>query len=119
MLASPGLSTNILYWQLKEEYPQLRLILEQKVSPLKLVVGRIRKVGVVNVLGQLAFLGLVLPFLKHNSRQRKDGLIKEFRLCVRSVEERVIGVPLVNAEITRQQLRALLKCPPKTGPGVK
>lgn len=80
LLGTPGVSTNILYQELVDMGFEVQVILEDKISNKKIIKNRIKKVGLRNVLGQLFFMVIVVPFLKRNSKDRIAELLKGYDL---------------------------------------
>jgi folate-dependent phosphoribosylglycinamide formyltransferase PurN len=69
---------------------------------------RVEKLGVVSVLGQLAFRSVVVPQLARASRQRIRGICDAHGLVRAPIAEPFIErVPSVNSEDARRALRAL------------
>ncbi|MBO9701653.1 MAG: hypothetical protein J7604_15715 [Sporocytophaga sp.] len=67
--------TNMIYHALKESYSNIEVIIEEPVSKGKLIKGRIRKLGLFKVLGQLVFQVGVYPFLKRKSDARIKAIL--------------------------------------------
>ena len=55
ILAGKGISTNILYNSLKDEYDIEAIIIERPVSRRQLLGKRIKKLGIGKVIGQILF----------------------------------------------------------------
>jgi folate-dependent phosphoribosylglycinamide formyltransferase PurN len=69
--------TNMIYHALKKLYPDIEVIIEDPVSKGKLIRGRIKKIGLFKVFGQLIFQVGIYPFLKRRSEARiKEILYK-------------------------------------------
>jgi phosphoribosylglycinamide formyltransferase-1 len=77
MLARDGESTRILYHSLRSEFDIVGVVLEEGISPWRLLAGRRRRYGMVKVAGQLLFLGLVVPALRRRSRARRLEIARE------------------------------------------
>ncbi len=67
--------TNMIYHALKKSYPNIEVILEKPVSKGKLIRGRIKKIGLFKVLGQLIFQVGIYPFLKSKSESRIKAIL--------------------------------------------
>lgn len=69
--------TNMIYHALKKLYPDIEVIIEEPVSKGKLIRGRIKKIGVFKVLGQLIFQVGIYPFLKRRSEARIKEILQK------------------------------------------
>jgi folate-dependent phosphoribosylglycinamide formyltransferase PurN len=78
-------------------FPDLAIIVERPVTRLALLRGRIRRLGLVHVAGQVAFI-LVARILQYASRRRIAEILRQHRMEPRWPEgcER-IDVPSVNS----------------------
>lgn len=75
LLGGKGLSTNIVFNSLNDEFGIYIAIIEDPVSRNKLIKGRIKRLGFVKVLGQLAFQLGIAPLLNFLSKKRKQEII--------------------------------------------
>jgi len=83
--------------RLAATFPDLKIIVEPPVSRIALVRGRIRRFGVLHVVGQLAFI-LAAQALRRASQKRIAAIAAEHRLDPRWPEGRErIEVPSVNS----------------------
>lgn len=80
LLASDCESTRWVYHALEEALHIKAVILEQPISKKALAKNRIKKIGLMRVIGQVLFSMLVVPFLKMRSKNRKASLISKYRL---------------------------------------
>jgi hypothetical protein len=94
-------------------FPSLKIIVERPIAPAKLIRARIRRLGLLHVAGQLAFIGFS-RLLAYASRPRIAAIMRENNLDPRWPEncER-IDVPSVNspeclAHLARLEPRVLL-----------
>ncbi|GAL83794.1 formyl transferase domain-containing protein [Sporocytophaga myxococcoides] len=76
MLAVDCDFTKMIYHALKKAYPNIEVIFEEPVSKGKLIRGRIKKLGVFKVLGQLIFQIGIYPFLKMRSEARIKTILQ-------------------------------------------
>jgi folate-dependent phosphoribosylglycinamide formyltransferase PurN len=70
LLAVAGPSTTAVYHALVQRFGTVHLILEDRVPRRQLLWRRVRRLGPITVLGQLLFMGLVLPVLRRRSAAR-------------------------------------------------
>ena len=106
MLATPGATTNIVYRALSQAFPDMVLIMEQPVSRVKMARRRMRRLGVTTVVGQLLFIGLVLPLVRRRGRARIRRIVEAYGLDDAVVEPSV-RVDSVNSDQARDLLRRL------------
>ncbi len=107
VLAAPGQSTDILVGRLlREGFDDLLVLVEPPQSKRALLRGRARRLGWGPVLGQVLFLGLVLPVLRRRAAPRLAAIMEEADLTADPLPgARVVPVPSVNAAETRDHLR--------------
>jgi folate-dependent phosphoribosylglycinamide formyltransferase PurN len=79
-LASDCESSRWVYNALEEIVSVEAVILEQPVSKKQLAIKRVKRIGILPVVGQVLFSALVVPFLKIRSGERKQALIDQYRL---------------------------------------
>jgi hypothetical protein len=70
LIAGQGPYTPIVYNALRSDYPDLRLLLDGRISRLQTARRRVRKQGWLAVAGQMAFMGAVYPVLRWAGRKR-------------------------------------------------
>jgi len=80
ILAGKGISTNILYNSLKDEYDIEAIIIERGVSRSKFLKKRIKKLGISNTLGQILFQFCIVPLLNFVSSKRKKEILEKYNL---------------------------------------
>jgi folate-dependent phosphoribosylglycinamide formyltransferase PurN len=109
LLTSEGESGRIAARYLAARFPALTVIVETPVSRSLLLRSRIRRLGLVHVAGQLAFM-LFQRIQQHRSRSRIAEIVESAALEARWPDDRqIIRVPSVNSpECIRllQQLQA-------------
>lgn len=75
ILATEGVTTNLLCEELARHGTIEIIILEQPESSLKKIKRRFKKLNFFNVIGQLFFLTLLMPFLRGGAKKRIAELI--------------------------------------------
>lgn len=80
LLCGKGESSNMLYHHLCKNGIFPTVIVEQKIKRSIWLSKRIKKLGWTQVLGQLLFLVVVLPFINQWSRKRKKQIIHLYGL---------------------------------------
>jgi folate-dependent phosphoribosylglycinamide formyltransferase PurN len=99
LLAGPGDATNIVYHHLERHVGPVVLVQEAPVSRVILARRRARRLGWVEVAGQLAFVGAALPALRRQAGDRIAAICAEAELD-RSPVLGAHHVPSVNDPVT-------------------
>ena len=108
LLAGKGISTNMLYHVLIKDFIIAAIILEEPVSKKQLLVRRIKKLGIIKVLGQILFQIGIIPFLKLATSRRKKEILQQFILDGSDLPaEKIISVSSVNDNACIQNLQSL------------
>jgi hypothetical protein len=89
ILATEGLTTNLLYNELLLHFDHVHVIIENKVSKRKILNNRARKLGWFNVFGQVLFILIVPNWLSLFSKKRIQELLRTHSLTVKSIPENV------------------------------
>jgi methionyl-tRNA formyltransferase len=102
MLAGPGDSTNIVFNAIE---PDL-VILEERVSQLRLIRRRIKKLGLGIVVGQVLFRAIIVPLLRNLSKKRIQEIKRKNGLDDSPIpSDKVIFVHSVNDDSTVMALK--------------
>ena len=84
ILARDGITTKLLGQLIEKHYSEVSYILENAPSKKDVLKRRAKKIGWSKVLGQIAFLTLVVPFIKNKNRVSEiilnSGLDVDFEL---------------------------------------
>lgn len=109
VLAAPGQPTDILVnWLDDAGLAPAAVLMEPAQSRRALLRGRLRRLGLRAVLGQVLFLVLAAPLLRHQSRGRAARIVRDKGLrTVPLPESRLTRIASVNAPETADLLRAL------------
>jgi folate-dependent phosphoribosylglycinamide formyltransferase PurN len=101
--------TAILYNSLcAEALSPTRVIVEQSEPKLKFLERRVRRFGLIKVVGQVAFRTIVMPLLKLSSRRRTSEIVKRFALDPSPIPSKaLLTVSSVNTTECISALRAL------------
>ncbi len=101
ILAGPGISTDIVYNELKKDFTIEKIILEQPVNKIEFLKKRIKHLGIWAVCGQVLFQFLIVPILNFVSLKRKREILKKFNLNDNPLPpDKIIHVKSVNADET-------------------
>lgn len=80
LLAGEGISTNILYHALKDEFAIHSIILEAAVDKKTFIKKRIKKLGAWRVTGQILFQLIIAKFLNLTSSKRKKEILTTYSM---------------------------------------
>lgn len=107
VLASPGKSTNILLnWLEDQGYSDVEAIIEPNVSRMKMLCYRLRRLGVLEATGQIAFMLMVLPFLRRESAERRSRILERYELRGEANQSaHIIAIPNVNDPAVEELLK--------------
>jgi hypothetical protein len=75
MLCGPGDTSAAVINHLQAEFGAFPILMESKESRIKFIRRRVRRLGLLKVLGQLAFVSLMVPLLRCKSAQRYQYLV--------------------------------------------
>ncbi len=104
-LASDGESSRWVYNALIKDFQFIAVIIEQPVNKKKLAKGRIKKIGILKVMGQILFSALMVPWLRSKAKDRKDELLKLYQLDTSGISnDHLLRVSSVNDEACKQLL---------------
>lgn len=101
-------TTRAVFHFLSQHMHIQRVLLEEPVSKKKLLKGRVKKLGWIEVIGQLAFMGLVAPVQKRLSAGRYRQILRDHQLSVAPIPEaKIKRVTSVNSESCRNLISQL------------
>lgn len=107
MLVGNGQSSKFMYNALKKKYQIIKVIQEENVSKTKMIKRRIKKLGLIKVLGQIIFI-IFVSFTKIFSKKRINLLIEEYELDSTPFENEVlIKVKNVNSQTTINEIKKI------------
>ncbi|OWX98810.1 formyl transferase [Thioclava sp. IC9] len=108
ILGGSGPSTEILLnWLQSSGYNEIEVIIEAPVPRKTILRSRVRRLGLAAVAGQVAFIALVLPWLRRTSRGRLDEILRTNGLSLATdVRANRIHVANVNSTEVAERLRA-------------
>jgi folate-dependent phosphoribosylglycinamide formyltransferase PurN len=106
MLGSQHDSTNIVANELRKRFGDFPLIIEQGVPRLQIARRRARKLGFLNAVGQVLFVGTAENWLRLQSKDRIEQIKRENSLDSTPVTSNVIRVDSANSDESIQQLQS-------------
>jgi folate-dependent phosphoribosylglycinamide formyltransferase PurN len=99
LLASDCESSRWVYHALEAAVHVEAVILEQPISKKELAKNRIKKIGLLRVMGQVLFSAMVVPLLKIKSKKRKAWLVSKYGLNSNPItSNKIYNVSSVNEE---------------------
>ncbi len=78
IIASEGLTSNLLFESLNQNFEVQKVLIEEKETKKAFVKRRIKHCGFFRTMGQLAFLSLISPLI--NGKKRTEEIIKRHKL---------------------------------------
>ncbi len=106
-LAADCESSRWVYHAIVDDFIIEAAIIEQPISKIALIKGRLKKIGFLKVTGQVLFSALVVPCLRIIAKQRRAGLVKNYQLNNNHFKNKVFRVKSVNDEACKQVLLQL------------
>ena len=107
-LASDCESSRWVYNALTADFNIDAVILEPPLNKGKLIKNRIKKIGLLTVIGQIMFTALAVPFLKMIAKKRKAALMNRYQLNGDYFESsKIRNVATVNGEDCMNMLHLL------------
>jgi len=101
-------SMNIIYNALKGHLPVKKVIAEDPESRTRVFFRRIRRLGIITVIGQSLFKLCIIPYLKLSSRKRLLRIAGEYSLDESPVDPgNIIRVRSINSEEAKIALKSL------------
>jgi folate-dependent phosphoribosylglycinamide formyltransferase PurN len=79
-LCGNDINSNIVYNYLKDNHNLIGVVEDLNVSKKNIIKKRIRKLGFITVLSQLLFIKGIVPFLKLESKKRKEEILSTISL---------------------------------------
>lgn len=108
MLAQDGELTNVTYNLLAKDFDIERVVIELPEPRGKFVKRRMRRMGVLKVLGQILFQLTIVPVLRRSSRRRIAEIKTQYMLNDSPIDEsKIFRVKSVNSKKSRQFLEEL------------
>lgn len=106
MLTSGGNTSTFMYNSVCDNFDISSVVMEERLSRLKIVKRRIKKLGFFKVIGQLLFQFTVCKLLSIFSRRRIQKIIEEYQLNTKPIpEDRIFSVPSVNSKECLEYLK--------------
>jgi len=108
ILATEGQTTNLLYNQLAKYYNVQKVILEDKISKKIILKNRIKKLGLMKVLGQVIFMVTIPKILNITSKYRIKQIIHEANQNDNPIPtQTIVNVNSINDDSISQLLNQL------------
>jgi folate-dependent phosphoribosylglycinamide formyltransferase PurN len=96
IIATEGLTTNLLFESLQSQFDISKVIIENKISRSVVIRRRMKKIGLLKTFGQIQFLLFVLPFIRADGRIKE--ILKENNLTGRPIpEDKIHRIENINA----------------------
>lgn len=108
LLCRNGLSSNIVFNSLNDKLGVYLAIVENPISRKKIIKGRIKRLGLFKVIGQLIFQVCIVPILSLQSKNRRKEIIHSHNFNTAGIpNEKAKTVSSVNAKETIELLKSI------------
>lgn len=107
LLCSDGDSTRAIYNALRKKHGEIKVVMEKPMSRLEMAKRRAKRLGFLEVFGQILFVGLVVPLLARLSRKRIAEIEQTHNLENDWANVQIIEIDSVNSEKTIEVLKEL------------
>lgn len=108
LLGGKGQSTNIVFNSLNKNMEVAFAIIEDKESTSKFLKRRIKRLGIVTVIGQISFQILIAKPLNYLSKKRQNEIIVENKLDLTEIpKEKLKHVSSVNSNDTIALIKSI------------
>lgn len=106
MLAGEGNSTNIIFNGINDIYPIHSVIVEEKEDRKKFIKRRVKRLGLMNVMGQVLFQVIIPPLLNMVSRKRIKEIISKYHLDLTEMPaDKKVQVQSINNDRVKEILQ--------------
>jgi phosphoribosylglycinamide formyltransferase 1 len=106
IIATEGLATNLLYEQLENYFDVVQVILEQPEKTSAKIRRRFRKQPFFHVIGQLAFIGLLVPLMKRGSKKRIAQIITSAGFSGQGIPaEKILQIENINQDYVPEMIQ--------------
>jgi len=109
IIATEGLTTNLLYETLSKSVDVDRVFIEPHESKRAIIKRRLKKPGVRKTIGQVCFLLLVLPFISRR-KKRIEAILERNDLKGESIPQK--RIQLINSVHDKQLIDLVKKAKP-------
>lgn len=90
ILATEGVTTNMLYHKLEQYFNIKQVIIEDKISKKTILKNRIKKLGYFNVFGQILFMLFIAPLLSLKSKKRINEILTKNKIDFTQIPNSII-----------------------------
>jgi methionyl-tRNA formyltransferase len=106
IVGSDGLSTNIVFNALDTTFGVHKIVLENTESAQFFLKRRIKKLGLLTVIGQILFKIFIVKLLNITSKKRTKQILASHHMDDSAIsEDKILRVPSINAESTIELLK--------------
>ena len=99
LLSGKDVNSQIVLSFLLKNYNLIGLIEDIPVKKQKIITKRMKRLGVLTTLSQLLFITLVVPFLKLESKKRKNQILEGHKLS----DSNSLEIPSISCSINDEQ----------------
>src|SRR6185312_5137506 len=108
MLAGAGVSSNIIFHAINNNFPMQSVIMEGSENKMKFIRRRIRKLGIIAVLGQILFQVIIVALLKKISSGRIEAIVRKKGLNTDEIPANTVKkVSSINTDEVKKMLQTI------------
>jgi phosphoribosylglycinamide formyltransferase 1 len=97
IIGTAGLVTNLLYEQLENHFDVVEVLLEKPEKTSTKIRRRFRKLPFFHVIGQMAFLGIVVPLMRPGAQKRINAIIASTGFSGKTIPtQKIVRIDNVN-----------------------
>jgi methionyl-tRNA formyltransferase len=98
----------MVYNSLKNEFNINTIIIDRGENKLKILKGRVKKLGFTRVLGQVLFRIIAVPYINVTAKKRIDDILKRYNIIDAPFDkEKIIEVSSINSNEGQNLLKKL------------
>lgn len=108
MLAGNGVSSKIVFNALSKQFNIEKILIEKPVPKKVFLKRRIKRIGLLSVIGQILFKLTIEPILLYLSKKRIDEIINKYKININDInQDKIIQIESVNSEEGRLFLQEI------------
>ena len=106
ILAGQGESTRLMFNGIKDSFSIQKVIIEAPVQKKKLLIRRLKRLGLSTVIGQVLFMAYNSIWLKNRSQKRINRIKNKEKLNDKNIDEAIVSmVDSINSDKTKEILK--------------
>jgi methionyl-tRNA formyltransferase len=108
ILATDGLTTNMLYNKLEQYFEIKAIFIENKISKKIILKNRVKKIGWFKVLGQILFITIIMKPLQKLSSSKIKNILTINNVNSNSIpNQNIVKISSINSQIVIDKLKLI------------